>query len=107
MAAIRIELRRESLIVRAVQPARLTHHGFGTFLENAQPGDISISKAAWVALKRCPYRSGLMGLEIFSGNVLAWGSPEPMIEVLLTEVSRSRDSDWFAECCVVESTLRE
>lgn len=101
---IRIDLIEKTKIrIRTLRPERLTRHGFGTFLENIQPGEISISQQALDAFHRCTYKPGLQGMEIFAGKILAWGVPMPNVTLDLDRASRHDNTAWLTACCVVEA----
>lgn len=74
-AALRIGWlpKSESFALRALNPDRFNHYGFGSFLEKIQPGEISISPSALRQLKGCPTRSGLTGIEIYK-DMLNYGA---------------------------------
>lgn len=106
--AIRIDLIDKTKIrIHTLRLERLTRHGFGTFLENIQPGEISISRQALDALQRCTYKAGLQGMEIFAGNILAWGVPMPNVTLELARASRHENTAWLTACCVVEAELKK
>jgi hypothetical protein len=105
--AIRIDTDGDNIRIRTLIESRLTQHGFGMFLEDIKPGEISITAKAFKILNDSPYRGGLMGLEIFAINVLAWGKPSYGITVPQKFISHHRSSEapWFPDCCVIEEAL--
>lgn len=65
--ACRIELKRGNFTIEKIVPQRFNIYGFGSFLENIKLGEVSMNKAAFDYLAQCPFRRGLMGIEIFRG----------------------------------------
>ena len=101
---LRIEKQGECITLKALVKRRFKLYGFGTFLENIKPGEISISKEALAAMLKCKYLSGIQGMEIFPGNMLAWGSQECEETIALDIISLHKDAkDWFKQCCYVEA----
>jgi hypothetical protein len=102
--ALRITLKGRSVILEALLADRFVNHGFGTFLEGVGEGEIEITHAALDEIVKCPYRSGVQGLEIFgieTGGVIAWASTSPRFEIPLQHVSKHQNSDWFRERATV------
>lgn len=74
---------KRTLMVRVLKTDRVTHHGFGTFLEGTKEGEVLMTQAAEAFLSRCPARRGLMGFECFDGGdaglIVSYGARSPMI----------------------------
>lgn len=106
--AVRIEKDGNYITIQILDAKRLSRHGLGAFLEDAVHGEISITQAALNALLRCPYRSGLQGMEVFAGNVLAWGAHTSIaVPLAAVSVHKSEAKKWLQECCIVEEELPE
>lgn len=87
----------------ALRPERFTSYGFGSFLEDIEEGEISISPDALETLADAPYRHGLNGLTIFSKTTLAWASLSPDFTVSPRDVSvAARAYAWLSELAKVE-----
>lgn len=69
--ALRLELAGRNIRVIVIDPDRSTTRGFGCYFEGLKEGDVSISPAALRLLERIPSRSGLQGLYVFKGPILA------------------------------------
>lgn len=90
--------------VKAIDENRLTHYGFGTFVENVEPSEIDITSDAIEQLLAQPERSGLRGLEFWPDNRMAWGCPDPEIFVHPDDVNVPRDAKkWIREMSVCEA----
>ena len=87
MSTLKIRLHNGLIHIKATNEDRLTHHGFGTFLENVDPAEIDISTAALSLILEQPERSGLQGLEFWPDNRIAWASPTPEIFVAPEDVN--------------------
>lgn len=70
-----------------LQPKRFTHYGFGTFLENVQPGEIEITPEAKEVLLNLPERPGFQGMEFWPDNRLAWASPAFVFTVSTADIN--------------------
>lgn len=96
---------KNSVLIRVLRPERIIHSGFGTFVENVKPGELSVTTEARIALESQPYRSGLQGMEIFAGNIIAYGDPRPTIEIPLGDISFHNGAEkWFEKCCVIDNS---
>ena len=73
--------------VKALKVKRFTHYGFGTFLENVAPSEVSITQEALDILLECPERRGLQGLEFWPDNRLAWGSRSPYLLIPVDQIN--------------------
>jgi hypothetical protein len=62
---------KDNLRVLVIKPERLILRGFGRFLEDIQPGEISCSSTALEWLRRGKERRGLRGMEVFATPVIA------------------------------------
>lgn len=80
------------LHIKAINEDRLTHHGFGTFLENIEPKEIWITKEAKALLLEQPERGGLQELEFWPDHRLAWATPHPEIYVRPDDVNVPKDA---------------
>ncbi|KKL68472.1 hypothetical protein LCGC14_2124600 [marine sediment metagenome] len=78
--------------VKAIDEDRLTHYGFGTFMENIDPLEIDITSDALEELLAQPERNGLQGLEFWPDNRMAWGCPDSEIFVHPDAVNVPRDA---------------
>jgi len=84
--------------VKTINENRLTHYGFGTFVENIEPSEIDITSDALEELLAQPERSGLQGLEFWPDNRMAWGCPDTEIFVHPNDVNVPRDAKkWIRE----------
>jgi hypothetical protein len=91
------------IYITALNEDRITHYGFGSFLENINPKEILISKGALESLLQCPERRGLQGLEFWEDNRLAWGSPSPKFAVHLKHINCPEGAkSWLKDCDVYE-----
>lgn len=89
--------------VEAKIPDRFERHGFGTFLSNVEPGEVEITREAFDVLINCPERGGLQGLEVWKEKRIAWGSPEPRLEIPKDKCSVEEGSAaWLVECVIVD-----
>lgn len=98
--SLRIDYNADSgdIALEALRPERFTHYGFGTFLENVDPKEVSISRVALDALLECPERSGLQGLEFWPDNRLAWGDSSPRFLVPTDAINCPKNAkDWIKE----------
>lgn len=77
--AVRISHDGNGILVEILKPKRITHHGFGSFLEKPKKGEVVITKKALTLLLNSPERRGVMGFEIFNGPVVSWGDPGNLI----------------------------
>ncbi len=88
--------------VKALNKDRLTHYGFGTFVENVEPSEIAITPEAREALLAQPERGGLQGLEFWPDNRMAWGDPGPQIEVHPDDVNVPEGAKkWIRQMSVI------
>jgi len=55
-----------------LNPTRLTQYGFGLFLENVDPQEVTAGKGVIAALLEQPERRGLQGMEFWADNRLAF-----------------------------------
>lgn len=86
------------IAVKALKNKRFTHYGFGTFLENVVPSEVSITQDALDILLECPERSGLQGLEFWPDNRLAWGTPHPYTLIPINQINvPSEAKKWIKE----------
>ena len=86
------------IAVKALKIKRFTHYGFGTFLENVVPSEVSITQEALNILLECPERSGLQGLEFWPDNRLAWGTPNPYTLIPIDQINvPSEAKKWIKE----------
>lgn len=67
----RLEMSEQMLQIIVIDPIRWKKRGMGIFLEDIQQDEVSISKQAVSFLRRCTARSGLNGMEIFNGPIIA------------------------------------
>lgn len=89
--------------VKAINEGRLTHYGFGTFLENIEPSEIEITPEAREALLAQPERDGLQGLEFWGDNRIAWAHPGPEIEVHPDDVNVPKSAkEWIRQMSLNE-----
>ena len=94
---------REVFHVKAVDEDRLTHYGFGTFLENITPSEIGISVDALKRLLEQPERPGLQGLEFWPDHRIAWATPDPEIYVLPEDTNvPTKAKAWIKKASVLE-----
>ncbi len=102
--SLRIEYdkKEDEIILTTIDFDRFTEHGFGTFLENVDPPEVSISQAALDALLACPERDGLQGLEFWADNRLAWGAPVPCLIVPCDEVNCPEGAKIWLRLCSIE-----
>jgi len=92
---------KEEITLETLNPKRFTNYGFGTFLEDICPKEISISKSALEALLNCPPRDGLQGLEFWQDHRLAWGSPSPNFIVPYDAINCPKGAKtWLKDCDV-------
>ena len=76
----------------------IDHFGFGTFLCDIKPEEIECDKFSKEALMAANERHGLSGLEIWEDNRIAWGAPNHMIIMPITEISNmTGDNSWLAK----------
>lgn len=71
----------------------ITHHGFGTFLENIKPGEIEADAFSKNAMLSANYKSGLCGMEIFGQNIITWGDPSHEIIMPVEEINKDPKAD--------------
>lgn len=102
--ACRIELHDNNFTIEAKNPERFTHYGFGSFLEKPEIGEISMNKAAYDYLAHAPERRGLMGIEIFSEPIIAYGYLGPkLIGVGKKDISVAEGAwKWLQPLAIVE-----
>lgn len=63
-------------------------HGFGTFFCYPKRGEISVNQAAYKMLSEAIYKRGLMGIEVFVGPIVSYGSPVRLFtEIPISEIS--------------------
>lgn len=88
--------------VKVLIPQRIAQHGFGTFIEGIKVGEISITKEAKKAILKQPYRNGLQGMEIFSSNIIGYGSRLKEIVIPLEQISVHKENAkvWFKKCAI-------
>jgi hypothetical protein len=87
------------LLLEGLKSERFEHHGFGTFLLNIDPKEITITRNALQALLDCPYRQGLEGMEIWGANRIAWGDPKLTMTVPVDEICCEPEAKkWLREC---------
>ena len=90
------------ILVEVLTPARFTHYGFGTFLENVDPSEVRITEEALEVLLRVPERPGLQGMEFWANNLLAWGSPNPKLSVSPNDINVPREAKrWIKQFSVI------
>lgn len=73
--------------VRATDAGRLTHYGFGTFLEDIDPPEVWVTPEALALLLAQPERDGFQGIEFWPSNMMAWACPYPEIYVHPSDVN--------------------
>lgn len=79
-AALRIQKEADGTLgVIVINPERWTTRGFGTFLEQIKPGDVSISKEALDMLRTVPERRGLQQMTFFKDGGIKPGGSDPII----------------------------
>ena len=102
--AVRLQTKGNDMIVTALNPDRFVTHGWGSFLESLVEREISLSDGAAKFLQHCPYRSGIMGLEFFAGNIMGMWGTEPWLVVPKKDVSVGRNcySDWISKVAKIE-----
>ena len=103
--AIQVETNEKGkhIAVEALRSERFTHYGFGTFLENIIPSEVSITKEALDILLQCPERNGLQGLEFWPDNRLAWANLSPYYIIPIDKINvPSEAKKWIKKMKVIE-----
>lgn len=102
-AALRIEEVKNKIKLVALKPERFNTYGFGSFLEDIKPGDISISPKTLEILAHCSERGGINGLELFANNILGMIGTEPLLEVHQDSISVVKPAHrWLPRVAKVE-----
>lgn len=90
--------------LKALNKGRFNHYGFGTFLEDIKPGEISIAPDALEILLHTTEHPGLQGMELWPNKMLAWGSPSDTLSVPIDQISVNEDAPqkkvraWLKKC---------
>jgi hypothetical protein len=101
--ALRIDYSEKEKVITltVLRASRFKNFGFGTFLIDIQPAEISISQKALSVILACPYRRGLQGMEIWGEHRLAWGSLEHEVAVSPDEICcEELAKEWLRTCSV-------
>lgn len=94
---------KQYISVKSLKPERFTHYGFGTFLENIDPAEISITREALDILLAGQERSGLQGLEFWADNRLAWANPTSNLLVSPDHINIPKGArKWIREMTLVK-----
>jgi len=83
---IKISMEGRRILIETLNPARVSHHGMGTFLVKYCPKEILITRQAKAAILKCS-QVNEAGLEFFRGNVLGWRSTLPKLLIPIKYVS--------------------
>lgn len=87
--------------LKAVKKERFVNHGFGTFLCDIKPSEISITQEALDTLLNCSEKGGLQGMEFWEENRIAWGSQSFDFIVPIKHISVHRGAKkWIKEMSV-------
>lgn len=96
-----VEDDEEYIRVKVLKAERFDQHGFGTFLSNVNPKEVSVTKDAMGILMAGRYRNGLMGMEFWEENRLAWGSLSNVFSIPTNCISVPTGSkSWIKEMAV-------
>lgn len=103
---LRIEMVEESGVkmvkLSAGDQERFYTHGFGTFMQDIQPGEVECSQEALDLLLSCHEQGGLNGLEFWKQNMLAWGSQSQILLIPIDEISvPGAAKSWIREFQVI------
>lgn len=101
---MRISFDGKMFSIKTLVEKRTKIYGFGTFLQDPKPGEISINKAAYDLLAHCPARRGLMAIEIFNGPIVSYGDTSlEFTEIPLSAIS-VQPGAWkeLAELAIIE-----
>lgn len=90
------------ILFEALKPERFEIYGFGTFLCDIDPKEVSITRQALEVLLNCPYRSGVQAVEIWGENRIAWGAKSCSFKIEPLYICREPESKKWLEKCHIE-----
>ena len=76
----------------------INHFGFGTFLCDLKPDEVECDGFSKAAMLEATEQGGLVGMEIWPDNRIAWGDPSHSVIMPIEEISNgSGEHSWLMQ----------
>jgi hypothetical protein len=102
-AAARFDMVKNRLRITALLPQKFRTHGYGSFLSDIKPGDISASKQALEFILSQQHQRGLIPVEFFAQNIFMWLNTQPQALAYEKQISVApKAKHWISQSVVVK-----